>query len=415
MSFVSFVLVTLISFNVFAGQIPDFLKNPFAATITSTLVTAESSNAFNRGTVTLLPSRKSVPLMERAVDFNYSFRLRAEKKAPLVFLIPGTGGTSESAGVLLLAEQLFKMGYHVVTVDNPFSWRFAVAGSKSGLPGFTPRDATDLYGALKKVNKALRTDYGVQPQNFSLVGYSLGGLQSLFVNEIDQQTRDFGFKKVLIINPPANLLYAVEKLDALADVKNQMTANERQNVSFKVQRVTTAVTSGKVSLRDPMQMDKIFKQERFTDKEMSYLIGNEFHDSLGGLIFSTQQVHDSGILKIPATKYKRNARNAEIAKISFSQYMNQFLLPNLKIRHGNDYTVEQLNFDSSIFRFADSIRANDSLYLVTTVDDLFSKPSDIAWMQKQFGSRALILPFGGHCGFFQVPAFQGQLKHIFAR
>ncbi|WP_413577738.1 hypothetical protein ACLVWU_04735 [Bdellovibrio sp. HCB290] len=413
MSFVSFVLVTLVSFNVFAGQIPDFLKNPFAATITSTLVTAESSSAFKRATVTLLPSRKSVPLMERAVDFNYSFRLRVNKKAPLVFLIPGTGGTSESAGVLLLAEQLFKMGYHVVTVDNPFSWRFAVAGSKSGLPGYTPRDAADIYGAFKKVAKSLHNDYGIQPQGYSLVGYSLGGLQSLFISEIDQQVKAFGFKKVLIINPPANLLYAVERLDALADVKKQMTAKERQNVSFKVQRVTSAVTSGKISLRDPMQMDKIFKQERFTDLEMSYLIGNEFHDSLGGIIFSTQQVHDAGILKIPATKYKRNARNAEIAKYSFSQYMNVFLLPNLKRGHGNDYTVEQLNFESSIFRFADSIRTNESLYLVTTVDDLFSKPADIAWMQKQFGARAMILPFGGHCGFFQLPAFQNQLKQIF--
>ncbi|WP_413580709.1 hypothetical protein [Bdellovibrio sp. HCB288] len=413
MSLVSFVLVSLISVASFAAQIPDFLKNPFAATITSTLVTAESASSFQRGQVTLLPSRKSVPLMERAVDFNYSFRLRADEKAPLVFLIPGTGGTSESAGVLLIAEQLFKHGYHVVTVDNPFSWRFAVAGSKSGLPGYTPQDAADLYLAFQKVAKTLKANHGIQPQSYSLLGYSLGGLQSLFIGEIDQKVRAFDFQRIMVINPPANLLHAVERLDVLADVKNQMTPQQRQSVNFKVQRVTDAVTSGKVSLRDPMQMDKVFKKERFTDLELSYLIGNEFHGSLGGIIFSTQQVRDLGILKVPATKYKRNARNAEISKYSFAQYMSLFLLPTLQRTHGADYTVEQLNHEASIYGLADLIRTNDRIYMVTTVDDLFSKPADIAWMQKQFGPRAMVLPFGGHCGFYSLPVFKEHLKSVF--
>ncbi|QDK44553.1 hypothetical protein DOM22_04955 [Bdellovibrio sp. ZAP7] len=413
MSFVSFVLVSVFALNVFAAEIPDFLKNPFAATITSTLILPESNKAIIRGSVTVMPSRKTVPLMERVSDFNYNYRLRADHTAPLVFIIPGTGGTAESAAALVLAEQMFKIGYHVVTVDNPFSWKFTVAGSKSGLPGFTPRDSADLYAALLKTTKALKADHGIKPRSFNLIGYSIGGLQALFMKKHDDQAGNFKFAKVLTINPPADLLFAIQKLDRLAELEQKLTKTEKQNVGFKVQRVTDLVMGNKIDLKNPRQIDQVFKQEAFTDVEMAYLIGKEFRDSLGDLVFASQQVHDLGILKSPVSKYKRNARNAEARAVPFVRYMNQFLLPNLKRTQGADYSVEQLNHDASIYQFADYIRENQNLYFIDSADDLVSKTEDIAWMKTQFGDRAFVLPFGGHCGFFQVPAFQGRLQNIF--
>ncbi|UYL07398.1 alpha/beta hydrolase [Bdellovibrio sp. SKB1291214] len=413
MPFVSFLLVTVFAFNVFAADIPDFLKNPFAATITSTLVMPESNSSFVRSSVTILPSRKSTPLMERVANFNYNYRLRSDNTAPLVFIIPGTGGTAESAAALVLAEQLFKTGYHVVTVDNPFSWKFSVAGSKTGLPGYTPRDAADLYKAFAKVSKELRVNNGITPRSYSLVGYSLGGLQSLFVKKQDDQARLFNFKKVLVINPPANLLYAVQKLDRLASLEQSLSFNQKQNISFKVTRVTDLVTGGKINLKNPLEIDRVFKEEAFSNLEMQYLIGSEFRNSLGDLVFASQQVKDLGILKSPATKYKRNARNAEAAAVSFARYLNEFLLPSVRQSEGASYSVQQMNHDASIFQFADYIRDNESLYFIDSADDLFSKSEDIAWMKSQFGSRGLVLPIGGHCGFFQLPAFQQRLNQIF--
>ncbi len=413
MRFVSFVIASVFTLNVFAAEIPEFLKNPFSATIISTLVLPDSNKSFTRTSVTVLPSRKNVPLMERVVDFKYNYRLRADSTAPLVFIIPGTGGTAESAGALVLAEQLFKIGYHVVTVDNPFSWKFTVSSSQSGLPGFTPRDSEDLYAALLKTTKVLRTEQGIQPRSFNLVGYSIGGLQALFMKKHDDQALKFKFAKVLMINPPANLLFAIQKLDRLAAIEKQLTATEKQNISFKVQRVTDLVMGNKIDLKNPQQIDQIFKQEAFTNVEMAYLIGKEFRDSLGDLVFASQQVKDLGILKSPASKYKRNARTAEARAVSFVQYMNQFLLPDVRRAQGVSYSVEQLNHDASIYQFADYIREGQGLYFVDSADDLVSKAEDIAWMKSQFGERAFVLPFGGHCGFFQVPAFQSHLQNIF--
>jgi pimeloyl-ACP methyl ester carboxylesterase len=413
MSFVSFLFVTVFAFNTFAADIPDFLKNPFAATITSTLVMPESNASFSRASVTVLPYRKNTPLLERVSKFNYNYRLHNDKTAPVVFIIPGTGGTAESAAALVLAEQLFKAGYQAVTVDNPFSWKFSVAGSVSSLPGYTPRDAKDLYTALSKVSKDLQVNNGIKPRSYALVGYSLGGLQSLFVKKHDDQARLFNFKKVLIINPPANLLYAVKKLDLLSSLEQRLSYNERQNISFKVTRVTDMVMGGKINLKNPLEIDRVFKQEAFTDLEMQYLIGKEFRDSLGDLVFSSQQVNDLGILKSPITKYNRNARNAESRAVSFARYLEQFLLPNVKQSQGASYSVEQMNQDASIYQFADYIRENDSLYFIDSANDLFAKPEDIAWMQSQFGHRGMVLPLGGHCGFFQFPAFQERLKQIF--
>ncbi|WP_413560381.1 hypothetical protein [Bdellovibrio sp. HCB209] len=411
----SFLISIFFAFNVSAAELPDFLKNPFAATITSTLVTPASNSSFVRGSVTVLPSRHNVPLMEKVAQFNYNFRLRLDSSAPMVFIVPGTGGTAESAGALVVAEQLFAMGYHVVTVDNPFSWKFAVAGSKSGLPGYTPRDSQDLYSALIKVKKSLSKDYGVKPREFSLVGYSIGGLQSLFVKKIDDEQGAFSFSKVLVINPPPNLLHAINKLDILADLDKKLSKNQKQNISFKVLQVTDLVLGKKVDLNNGADVDRVFKQMKFNDTEMAYLIGQSFRDSLGDLVFSTQQVNDLGILKSKVTKYKRNARNYESRAVPFVGYMENFLYPQIKKSRGADFSVEDLNNESSIFQFADYIRANDNLFLIDSADDLFTKPSDIAWMQSQFGDRAMILPIGGHCGFFQLPAFKAQVKRIFQR
>lgn len=373
----------------------------------------ESNASFIRSSVTVLPSRKNTPLMEKVSNFNYNYRLRSDSTAPLVFIIPGTGGTAESAAALVLAEQLFKVGYHVVTVDNPFSWKFSVAGSKSSLPGYTPRDAADLYSAFAKVSKDLKANNGIKPRSYALVGYSLGGLQSLFVKKQDDQAGLFNFKKVLVINPPANLLYAVKKLDLLASLEQRLSYNERQNISFKVTRVTDLVTSGKINLKNPLEIDRVFKQEAFSDLEMQYLIGSEFRNSLGDLVFASQQVKDLGILKSPVSKYKRNARNEESRSVTFARYLEQFLLPSVRQTQGAAYSVEQMNHDASIFQFADYIRDNESLYFIDSANDLFAKPEDIAWMQSQFGSRGMVLPLGGHCGFFQLPAFQERLKQIF--
>jgi hypothetical protein len=266
---------------------------------------------------------------------------------------------------------------------------------------------------MQKILAKLKREEEIRPRNYSLVGYSLGALQSLFMQRLDETQQNFSFKKVLLINPPANLLYAVQRLDALAAVDEAMSAKQKKVVYFRLRNVVDRVLEQKQNYRDPQVLQSIFEQTRLNNTEMAYLIGSSFRDSLRDLVFASQQVRDLKILKIRATEFLQNDRYNEARKISFTRYMQEFIFPGLQKVKGPSYSVEDLNNEASIYQFADFIKQHQNVFLIHNQDDLIIQKSDIPWFQEQFQERALIFPFGGHCGEFAFPQFSEYLNALF--
>ena len=72
-------------------------------------------------------------------------------KAPLVFLIAGTGGSSKSSKMLALVNNLYRAGFHVVALPSPTSSNFIINASTSHVPGNLTEDAADLYQAMERI------------------------------------------------------------------------------------------------------------------------------------------------------------------------------------------------------------------------------------------------------------------------
>ncbi|MFS4457817.1 hypothetical protein [Bdellovibrio sp. HCB2-146] len=397
-------------------QLPPVLKNPYATTITAVLLGPDEDD-FTRGEVTVIPGRQNVAYVEGLAKYKFNYLLQKNKRAPLVFVLPGTGGTAESGAALMVAEKMYRMGYSAVTLDNPFSWGFAVAASRSGLPGYTPRDSEDLYLAMQKVTRSLQVTEDLRPSSYSLIGYSLGALQSMFLQKIDDQSvRKFSFKKVLLINPPANLLYSVQSLDRMGDLANVLTPQHKKAIMFRVFNIGGRYLDNLDQLKGVKGLQQIFAELRLKNQEMAYLIGDSFRSGVRDVIYASQQVHDLGILKSPISSNRRNQRIEEASRYSFVNYIESFLLPQLQASKGLNYTIEDLNEDSSIYQFGDYIQGHDNIYLIHSQDDLIIQGNqDVAWFQEQFGDRALIFPIGGHCGAMNFPQFAEQLKNIFGK
>jgi predicted alpha/beta-fold hydrolase len=391
---------------------PSLIKNPLAATITSVLAGPEKDN-FKRDSVIVLPNRDNVYLMEDLAQLRFTYRLQDNRRAPLMFVVPGTGGNSEAGGAQFLAERYFKMGYSTVVVENPFYWGFAVSSSRSGLPGYTPADSADLYRGLQKITRQLRADKDLKPRSFSLTGYSLGALQSLFIQQMDQQAPVFNFAKVLLINPPADLLYAVTSIDRLYAKGNSLSPKSKKVLMYRILNIADKYLDKVDDLKDPKFVQKVYDELNPTDQEMAYLIGTSFRETIRDVVFASQQVHDLGVLKVRATRYRQNARWDEAMTVSFSDYIGKFLYPQLVKSHGADYSIQDLNAESSIYQFGDAIKASNNIYLITSEDDLIIQHQDIAWFKDHFGDRALIFPYGGHCGAINFPQFQKQVHAIF--
>lgn len=396
-----------------ASQKPSgVLTNPLAMTITQTLVSPKEDNA-SRSKVTVFPDRPKIYIFEKESDLHFTFQLQDDKNAPLIFIIPGTGGTSEASGALFLSEQLHKQGYHTVTIDDAFSWTFAVSGSRSGLPGYTPRDSEDLYSALQKVSVKLIENKKIQPRSYSLVGYSLGGLQSIFMHRLDQSEKHFNFHRVMLIDPPMDLMHAVTSLDHLYDVGNELTRGRKITVFNRVAQVGGKYLNEGADFTDPSFLQTAFNELSFDDKDLAYLIGGSFRDSLREVIFASQQVTDMGILKSPVSRFQRNDRYDEAGTYSFLQYMKSFVYPSVLKQKSPGYTIEDLNKEVSFYQFGKYVQTHDNIFIVHTADDFILKEGDIAWIQDKFRDRAMIFPVGGHCGAMNFPQFTEHLKNVF--
>lgn len=390
-------------------------KNPLAMTVTQVLAGPEHEIT-STDYVNLIPSRSKTPLLEKSGLLRFTYTLQTDVTAPLVFVIPGTGGNANSQSAKFIAEQLFAMGYQTVIVDNPFSWNFVVAGSVSTLPGYPPQDAQDLYKALQAVNARLAATHKINPKAYSLIGSSLGGLDTLFLNKLDRQ---FHFEKILLINPPLDMIYAVKQLDRLFAEGDQLTVARKGEVFNQTLDVASTLLNRVDSLRDRAFMQSAFDKLGFSDRDMSYLIGWNFRSSLRDIIFASQQIHDTGILKIPATKYRRNARIEEAYGFSFTDYLKTFVFPNVLKGKSTvaaaSFTLEDMNHEASIYQFAEEIRNNKNIYIIHSEDDFLLKQGDIQWMKSNFGSRATLFPYGGHCGSMNFSEFTEQLKVIFKK
>ena len=174
---------------------------------------------------------KEVPVKQLALEiipdrkkpdvFFYDEGLRCtlayqKKKAPLVFLIAGTGSKHKAAKKLVtMMKQLYQAGYHVITLPSPTHPNFIINASHSHIPGDLTEDAADLYWAMEKAWNKVKGD--IEVSDFYLGGYSLGGTQAAFVAKLDEERKSFNFRKVLMINPAVNLYDSVSRIEATLD------------------------------------------------------------------------------------------------------------------------------------------------------------------------------------------------------
>ena len=129
--------------------------------------------------------------------------------APLIFIIAGTGMSYSSGTPDFLKKLFYGAGYHVVQLSSPTSYDFITAASTSSTPGISADDAQDLYRVMEGIQAQHRN---LQVTEYHLTGYSLGALNAAFVSKLDEQRKSFNFKRVLMLNPPVDLVTSIDNL-----------------------------------------------------------------------------------------------------------------------------------------------------------------------------------------------------------
>ncbi len=334
---------------------------------------------------------------EKEMKFSLVYQ---DHKAPLIFIIAGTGGDFDTGKIKVMQRAFYQAGFHVIALSSPTYMNFIITASQGMVPGDLREDARDLYHAMSLAWQTVQKK--IEVSKFYLTGYSLGGIESAFVSLLDEKRQQFNFQKVLMINPPVSLYNSVSILDHLLE-DNIPGGPEHFNTWFKGVMNNLADVNKKLDLfkLSGDVLYTIYKKYPPTDKFLSALIGTSFRISSSNMIFTMDVMNGGGYIVprgLKLTPYTSLTDYAIVAQnTQFVDYFHEYFYPHFRALD-NGLTEQELKHRESLKSIESYLRNNKKIGLIHNEDDIIMAPGEVDWLKGVLGSRATIFPNGGHCG-----------------
>jgi hypothetical protein len=324
---------------------------------------------------------------------------RQKQRAPLIFVIAGTGADYESEKNQFLRDVFYGAGFHVITISSPTFPDFILSASERSMPGYMPADTKDLYEIMKIAYRNLEEHAEIS--TVSLTGYSLGGTESAFLAEYDSHEKFFEFDKVFMINPSVNLFTSVSLLDGLFDETFEGTPGAVERLLIRLlRRITEHVQTS----NDPLDSEFLYEAAKagdISDLDLEGLIATVFRISAGNIVFTSDAMTGGGHVIEPGAKLNISTSLTTYFKRAmswpFMKYFDDMLLPYWQERVPG-LTRERAIEGSGLSVIADYLKGADNIALMTNLDDIILGQGDIEFLEETFGDRAQIYPLGGHLG-----------------
>ena len=349
-------------------------------------------------------------------DGLYYSTLLQPRRAPLVFVIAGTGADDRAAKMLTLGRILHAAGMHVVLLPSPSHANFIVSAGSNFRPGQPAMDAADLLNVIQRVHR--RIAGRVEISDLHLTGYSLGAWHAAFTAKLDEERGDLGFKRVLLINPPVSLYRSIQRLDGmlLSGLQNGIDDLARfldQAVArlSAVYRNTDALDFGFDSF-----LTKAYEELQPTDDRLATTIGLTFRLSSSNMIFASDVMSRAGYIFPRDRSFESTTPLSEYLAValrtSFIDYFND-LYTEAYLAGSPSGDVRGLIEGSSLSSIGDWLRRRDNVGLLTSADDVILAPGDLEELRRIFGSRARIYRNGGHVGNLEHRAVAAHIANFF--
>jgi len=346
----------------------------------------------------VFPERKKPPV------FFYDEGLRCtlayqKQRAPLVFLIAGSGAGAQSAKQVAMMKALYQSGFHVITLPSPTTANFIISASQSSVPGDLTEDAADLYRVMETAWNEVKDD--IEISSFHLGGYSQGAIQAAFVAKLDEERQIFNFRNVLMINPPVSVYDSAAKFEAL--LQKIPGGAKKQGVFFnKMLRKFSEFyrTGNYVAINDEF-LYAIYTEKLFSRDETAGLIGLTYRINLAGLIFASDVKTNSGYV-VPKNRVLAPTDSLSdyflvSTHLSFFDYFDEYFYPFFQQRRPG--LTRQAFIESQSLRSIEGyLKSSPKFGLMANENDFILSREDLDYLKQLFAGRAKIYPRGGHLG-----------------
>ena len=346
----------------------------------------------------VLPDRTKPPI------FYYDKGLRCffadqKQKAPLVFLIAGSGSNHRAPKLVAMMKALYQAGYHVITLPSPTHPNFIISASQSTIPGDLTDDARDLYRVMETAWNKVRGD--IEVSDFYLGGYSLGGTQAAFVAKLDEERKVFNFRKVLMINPAVSLYTSVSRIEAM--LQKIPGGPKKIGVFFNkmLARFTEFYLEGTFVDINNEFLYAIYKADLMTQDEAGGVIALTFRINSAGMIFASDVMTNGGYV-VPKNRVLVNSDPLDdyfrvSINLSFLDYFNEYFYPYFQKKQPG-LTKEALIEAENLKSIEGYLKSSPKFGVMTNENDFILAPADLGYLRQIFGERIKVYPRGGHLG-----------------
>ena len=395
------VLFIILSLTAFSYNFP--IDDPYSATIigSATMMTpGVSENIPLKVYEIQIKDKKDIPdVFWYASKFKFSFSKQKNKKAPLIFVLAGTGSDYNATRVKFMQRIFHDAGYHTIAISSQMSQQFMISASSNSVPGLLLEDNKDIYKAMKLAYNKIKDQ--VEVTDFYIMGYSLGGSNAAVLSYIDEKEKVFNFKRVFMVNPPVDLYNSAVKLDKYLD---DYTGGKTEGIEKLLNTTLAKVKGGLTSEYANIGADTIYnivKGDILSDAEKEAYIGLAFRLASTDLNFISDFMTRSYVYTKNPEKVNKYTNMKEYLKAvnfaTFEDYVNKIGFPYYK-KHNKDYSIEALKREASLKVIEDYLRTSPKIAAVTNADELILNEKDFAFLKDVFKDRLVIYPKGGHCG-----------------
>ena len=395
------VLFLILSLTAFSYNFP--IDDPYSATIigSATMMTPGISENIPLKVYELqIKDKKDIPdVFWYASKFKFSFSKQKNKKAPLIFVLAGTGSDYNATRVKFMQRIFHDAGYHTIAISSQMSQQFMISASTNVMPGMLINDNEDIYKAMKLAYDKIKDQ--VEVTDFYIMGYSLGGTNAAVLSYIDEKEKAFNFKRVFMVNPPVELYDSAVKLDKYLD---DYTGGKTEGIEKLLNTTLYRLKGGLTNEYANIGADTIYnivKGDILSDAEKKAYIGLAFRLTSNDLNFISDFITKSHVYTKNPDKVNKYTNMKEYFKTvnfaTFEDYVNKVGFPYYK-KYNKDFSIEDLKREASLRVIEDYLRTSPKIGAVTNADELILNEKDINYLKDVFKDRLVIYPKGGHCG-----------------